>query len=276
MAFVVPPKIHTITAGNYVPIELNLENRQTYQFLINVKLPSRTDDIQVYLLDEENYPKYVQYNNLKKAGGNFAQVQWLTYNSSKVHFSPISFHPSESGRYYLILDNTHSTFTTKTVEVNFTKYTNPTQPNSIPFINKSNQIEFPKLHEKITAVSEKLFLDKHYSQSIFEAIKVLEKEIKKKSGIKNKFGVDLVNHVFNKDNSILMIVKGKEQEQIDEREGFRFLYMGAFLGIKNPKSHSNPSLDNAMKAIEYLSFISLLLRKLDESIRTRKKTINHS
>jgi uncharacterized protein (TIGR02391 family) len=122
-----------------------------------------------------------------------------------------------------------------------------------------------KLHPKIITVSEKLFHDRHYSPAIFEAVKVLEKEIKHKSKIKDKIGVDLVNHVFNKDHPIIKIVKGSEQEQIDEREGFRFLYMGAFLGIKNPKSHSIQHLEDSSKALQYLSFLSLLMKRLDES-----------
>lgn len=122
-----------------------------------------------------------------------------------------------------------------------------------------------KLHSKIVNASKKLFYDGHYSQAIFEAIKILEKEIKEKSSIRDKVGVDLVNHVFNKEHPIIKIVEGEEQEHIDEREGFRFLYMGTFLGIKNPKSHSIQNLNEPDKALEYLSFISLLMKRLDES-----------
>jgi len=122
-----------------------------------------------------------------------------------------------------------------------------------------------KLYPKVVSASEKLFQDGHYSQAIFDALKVLEKEIKAKSGIRNKIGVDLVNKAFNEDHPIIKIVDGDEQEAIDEREGFRFLYMGAFRGIKNPKSHSNQNLKDPAKALEYLSFISLLMKRLDES-----------
>lgn len=120
------------------------------------------------------------------------------------------------------------------------------------------------LDKDINSVSKNLFLDGYYSQSIFEAVKVLEKEIKKKSGV-NKIGVGLINHVFNKDNPILSLVDGEELEEVDEREGFRFLFMGTFLGIKNPKSHSIQQLNDPSRALEYLSFISLLLKRIKES-----------
>lgn len=122
-----------------------------------------------------------------------------------------------------------------------------------------------KLHPKIESASTKLFQNKHYSQAIFEAVKILEKEIKSKSGVRDKSGVSLVNHVFKKDHPIIEIVEGNDSWQVDEREGFRYLFMGTFQGIKNPKSHDNPELQDPYKAVEYLSFISLLMKRLDES-----------
>lgn len=137
---------------------------------------------------------------------------------------------------------------------------------------KENSIgnEFPKelgIHEKISEVSKDLYFDRYYSPSIFEAVKVLEQEIKKKSGIKNLLGVKLVNKVFNPKKPVLKIVKGNDIEHIDEREGFRLILMGVFLGIKNPKSHSIQELKDPEKALEYLAMLSLMLKRVDESIK---------
>ena len=132
-------------------------------------------------------------------------------------------------------------------------------------INKNKFHKELKLHPKIVKASEKLFKDGHYSSAIFEATKILEKEIKLKSKIKDEIGVKLVNMAFNEKQPVIEIIKGQEQEQIDEREGFRFLYMGVFQGIKNPKSHSIQNLIESDKAIEYLAFISLLMKRLDEA-----------
>ena len=41
--------------------------------------------------------------------------------------------------------------------------------------------------------------------------------------------------------------------------------MGAFQGIKNPKSHSIQPLKDSDKTLEYLAFVSLLMKRLDES-----------
>jgi len=126
-------------------------------------------------------------------------------------------------------------------------------------------IPFPMVDQKISRVCKESFLNGEYSDSIFKATIVLEKEIKRKSGIKDKIGVSLVETVFNKNKPILEIVQGSEREYEDEREGFKFILKGAFLGIKNPGSHSFPEIENTLLASEYISFIDLLLQRIRDS-----------
>jgi len=133
---------------------------------------------------------------------------------------------------------------------------------------KSIVLEFSKflvLHRKIREVSKDLFFDGYYPQAIFEAVKLLENEIKIKSSIKDKIGVDLVNHVFSEKNPILKVVDGDEIENVDEREGFRYLLIGVFRGLKNPNSHSIQQLHDPAKTIEYLALVSVLLKTVEES-----------
>ena len=137
---------------------------------------------------------------------------------------------------------------------------------------KENSIEnkFPKelgIHYKIIKVSKDLYFDGHYSQSIFEAVKILEQEIKEKSGIKDLTGVSLINKVFSSEKPILKMVEGNNMEHDDEREGFRLILMGVFRGIKNPKSHSIQKLEDPEKTLEYLALLSLMLKRVDESIK---------
>ena len=121
------------------------------------------------------------------------------------------------------------------------------------------------LHRKITDISKNLFLNGHYPQAIFEAVKMLEQEIQNKSEIHDKIGVDLVNHVFSEKNPLLKVIEGDNIENIDEREGFRYLLIGVFRGIKNPQSHSIQELNDPTKAIEYLAMMSILLKKVQDS-----------
>jgi len=135
----------------------------------------------------------------------------------------------------------------------------------------STKNDFPDelgIHEKISSVSKDLYFDGYYSPAIFEAVKVLEQEIKKKSGVHNLIGAKLVNKVFNPNKLILKIVEGEDHENIDEREGFRLILMGVLQGIKNPKSHSIQELKDPKKALEYLAMMSLLLKRIDDSTKS--------
>ena len=75
----------------------------------------------------------------------------------------------------------------------------------------------------------------------------------------------LVNEVLNEKNPIIKFNENKTSAEKDEQEGFRFLFMGTFIGIRNPRAHTNVKLEDRVKASEYLSAISMLLRRLDEA-----------
>ena len=70
----------------------------------------------------------------------------------------------------------------------------------------------------------------------FEACKVLETELQKKSKVR-KIGEALVNEALNESDPIVKFNKNKTDVEIDEQRGFRFLFMGTFAGIRNPKAH---------------------------------------
>lgn len=52
----------------------------------------------------------------------------------------------------------------------------------------------------------------------------------------------------------------------DEQRGFKFLFMGSMSGIRNPKGHELVKQDDPQRAIEYLAFTSMLMRRLDDSV----------
>lgn len=119
------------------------------------------------------------------------------------------------------------------------------------------------LHKSVIFVSKRLFVDGHFSQSIFEACKLLENLVKKKSGLLLT-GVPLMQQAFSPNNPILKLNALKDESDRDEQSGFMQIYTGVMLGIKDPKSHAIINLKDKTKALEYLSLISLLFRRLDE------------
>lgn len=123
-----------------------------------------------------------------------------------------------------------------------------------------------KMHPSIVFVSKRLFCDGYYSQAIFESCKLLNKRVQKLSGSTSD-GKALMFEVFNiTNNPKLKFNAFANQSDKDEQEGFMHIFAGVMHGIRNPKGHEIINLKDPYKALEYLSMISLLFRKLDEII----------
>lgn len=120
-----------------------------------------------------------------------------------------------------------------------------------------------KFHKSLVFVAKELFVNSHYSQAIFEGCKVLENLVKKKSGLTIS-GVPLMQQAFSVNKPILKFNQMTDQSERDEQAGLMQIYAGVMQGIRDPKGHSIINLKDREKALEYLSLISLLLRRLDE------------
>jgi uncharacterized protein (TIGR02391 family) len=118
-----------------------------------------------------------------------------------------------------------------------------------------------QLHPKVVKVSESLFKTGNYAQAIFEAFKAVNNFVKEKSGL-SLDGKSLMSKVFNEDAPIIKLNELLTQSDKDEQEGFKFLFMGAMVGIRNPKAHDFIEMKDPYKTLEYLAFASLLLKKI--------------
>ena len=157
-------------------------------FLFNIKvkqLPNISDDIQAYILDEENGRNYKKYYEARKRNRRVANLTWNTFLSSKIRWGPIFFKTNKTGRYHLVLDNTHSTITSKTVGVTGSVAIQQMESRPDSATEPLDQFTFPDVHKKIRHAGLKLFQNGHYSQAIFEACKILEIELKNKSKVEN-------------------------------------------------------------------------------------------
>ncbi len=121
------------------------------------------------------------------------------------------------------------------------------------------------LHPEIIDASAKLFVDGHYSEAIFNAFKKVEILVKNKSGVKNLTGHPLMQKVFSVKTPLLKFNTLISQIDKDEQQGMMELFAGAMLGIRNPKAHNQIIQKDSVKTMEYLSFASLLCKRLDES-----------
>lgn len=129
-------------------------------------------------------------------------------------------------------------------------------------------LDITKLHPRIVEVSKSLFETGHYSQAIFEAFKAVNNFVKEKSGltpaeIRRMTDKQLMAKVFDESNPIIKLNELQTDTEISEQEGFKFLFMGATAGIRNPKAHDSVVQRDPYKTLEYLAFASLLMKRID-------------
>lgn len=115
------------------------------------------------------------------------------------------------------------------------------------------------LHPTVKAVSGELFKNGHYRQAILDAYISLVEAVRSKSK-QSSDGTQLMQKVFSKDAPIL-----KVSDDPDERLGFMWLFSGAVMGIRNPKAHRIIEQNDPQRALEWLSFASVMFRVLDDA-----------
>jgi len=125
-----------------------------------------------------------------------------------------------------------------------------------------------KFHPKVIAVSKSLFEKGFYAQAIFDAFKAVNNFVKEKSGLspqelRKLKDSQLMAKVFDVNNPIIKINELLSDTDISEQEGFKFLFMGATMGIRNPKAHQNVIQEDPFITLEYLGFASFLIKRIE-------------
>jgi uncharacterized protein (TIGR02391 family) len=124
----------------------------------------------------------------------------------------------------------------------------------------------PSLHRLVVDTSGRQFANGHYDDAVFNALKAVEDRVKRLSS-KSEIGKRLMTYVFNENAPTLDITspKADNDQKADEREGFKFLFMGAAQGIRNPRGHGGDLDTQEDEATEMLALASLLMRALDRA-----------
>jgi len=121
-----------------------------------------------------------------------------------------------------------------------------------------------QFHPRVIKVSESLFKTDNYSSAIFEAFKAVHNYVQDKTGL-TLDGVNLMEKVFNENKPILQLNELLTKSDRDEQKGFKYLFMGSQMGIRNPPAHENVKPEEQNIALEYLGIASLLMRRIDGS-----------
>ena len=113
--------------------------------------------------------------------------------------------------------------------------------------------------------SRRLFLDKHYSNSVERAFVCINNAVKGKSEQTGLDGASLMRKAFSAQEPILKFNEGRTTSERDEQEGYMHLYEGAMLGVRNPRVHENQLEDDPTTALSLLALANHLMNKLDDS-----------
>lgn len=127
---------------------------------------------------------------------------------------------------------------------------------------KSHPFDARGIHTDLPGMVRDLFDDGHYAQAVFEAMKYLDEEVQRISGDSN-FGTSLMMRVFGGDPPKLPLNSGVTLSEKSEQEGYKFIFAGTTLGIRNPRGHKSGLKDSLDVCLDHLGLASALLRRLD-------------
>jgi uncharacterized protein (TIGR02391 family) len=121
------------------------------------------------------------------------------------------------------------------------------------------------LHSDVRAVASRYIDSGHPEVAIFEAFKAINARVKKMTGRDDLDGVKLMSATFSDSNPLISLGDPSSETGRNIQAGFRFMFMGAVQGIRNPDAHEQFKALDPEEAFETLAFASMLMRRLDES-----------
>lgn len=120
------------------------------------------------------------------------------------------------------------------------------------------------IHPRLPLKVRKLFDDGHFAEATYHAFKFLDKKVERHAGLTDS-GFGLMMEAFNSKKPKIQLTPLVTQSEIDEQEGYRFVFAGGVQAIRNPRAHEFTVVDDPDTCLDHLAFVSLLLRRLEQS-----------
>ncbi len=131
-------------------------------------------------------------------------------------------------------------------------------------IGGSHPFDERNIHSKIQGTSKKLFDDGHYALATFEAYKLVDKEVSALAKT-SESGVKLMMKAFSEQSPLIKLTEMNTVSEKDEQEGYKFIFSGSVMAIRNPRGHEYGVQDSPTDCLDYLSLASMLLRRLERA-----------
>jgi len=128
------------------------------------------------------------------------------------------------------------------------------------------------LHADVREVADRDLESGHPAVAIFEAFKAINNRVKAMTGL-DLDGSSLMGEAFKDSDPPIALADLSTETGRNIQAGYRFLFMGAVKGIRNPDAHELFKALDAEEALETLAFASLLMRRLDDALpRAERQT----
>lgn len=109
--------------------------------------------------------------------------------------------------------------------------------------------------------ARKAFFDGDYEGAVFKAMRAVEIAVRDAAGAETRaIGKDLMMQAFAKDGPLT-----DPEMHPGEQEGWKFLYAGAVLALKNPGSHRDEEIDDPADVFALIYFADYLIRTADDA-----------
>jgi uncharacterized protein (TIGR02391 family) len=126
------------------------------------------------------------------------------------------------------------------------------------------------VHPEVLKYCRAELMQDNYFHAVFEATKGLFQRIRDMTGVQLD-GAALIDHVFAIERPLLALNSLQTESERSEHKGFALLLKGCFGAIRNPRAHEPRILwKGEDDAVDYLTLLSLLHRKLDDAVVIRE------
>lgn len=131
--------------------------------------------------------------------------------------------------------------------------------------SNSNFMLEDMLHARIKNKSYSHYLNGDYRNAVLDSVIALFDYTRERSGLTHD-GEPLIDNALSLNNPKLILSNITTESGKNDQLGFMNILKGVYKGIRNPKAHTLDSNLDAKKTAEYLVFISLLIRRIEEAI----------
>ncbi len=119
--------------------------------------------------------------------------------------------------------------------------------------------------ETIRSTCRPLFAGGHYAVAAEKACICLETAVKELSGMDDRYGADLMQHVFRMESPVLRFNDLRSKSEKSEQQGYMHLYTGVMAGIRNPRAREPTFMDSPCTALRLIGFVDYLIGRLAEA-----------